>query len=79
MCTQTPLQSAIEIMGSQTALARACGVEQGHVWHWLNRAKKLPAERAIQIEHATNGRVTRHQLRPDLFGPPQTDSQTNAA
>jgi len=75
------LQKAVYLVGGQTALANAIGgkCRQGHVWKWLNRCKSLPAERAIQIERATNGRVTRHELRPDLFGPPQTDSQTNAA
>lgn len=64
---QTPLERAIELVGGQSALARLCGVKQGHVWHWLRQAKRVPAERVIPIEMATKGAVTRHDLRPDLY------------
>jgi DNA-binding transcriptional regulator YdaS (Cro superfamily) len=68
METQTPLQKAIEIAGGQSALARECSVAQAHVWHWLHRANsRVPAEHCIAIEKATGGRVTRHDLRPDIY------------
>jgi DNA-binding transcriptional regulator YdaS (Cro superfamily) len=63
----SPLERAVQIAGGQTALADACGVKQGHVWHWLNRAKRVPAEQVLKIERATAGAVTRHDLRPDLY------------
>jgi DNA-binding transcriptional regulator YdaS (Cro superfamily) len=28
---------------------------------------KVPAERVLSIESATDGAVTRHELRPDLY------------
>lgn len=62
-----PVQKAVDILGGQTALANACGVKQQYVWKWL-RMERIPAERAIQIERATGGAVTRQELRPDLFG-----------
>ena len=69
----SPLKKAIEIVGSQSALARACGVKQAHVWNWLNKGRrKVPAEYAVAIERATNKRVTRYQLRPDVFGDDDT-------
>lgn len=61
------LRRAITKIGGQSALARACGVKQGHVWHWLNKSLRVPAEYAFAIEAATEGAVTRHELRPDLF------------
>ncbi|OYW03315.1 MAG: hypothetical protein B7X11_03380 [Acidobacteria bacterium 37-65-4] len=64
-----PLQRAIEILGGQSALARACNVKQAHVWNWLHRAKKVPAEQVITIETATKGLVTRSDLRPDIYPP----------
>lgn len=70
MQTNTPLMRAIEACGSQTALARACGVKQGHVWYWLNKAKQVPAEYAGLIEAATGGTVTKAELRPDIFDAP---------
>lgn len=64
------LERAVEKVGGQSALARACGgrVKQQHIWHWLNRLGKCPAEHALLIEKACNGVVTRYELRPDVFG-----------
>lgn len=62
----TPLQRAVTLAGSQTELARRIGVQQAHVWNWLNRSKgKVPGEYVISIEKATG--VSRHELRPDLY------------
>jgi DNA-binding transcriptional regulator YdaS (Cro superfamily) len=60
------VKKAVDIAGSQAELARRCGVKQAHVWKWL-RMKEIPAERAIEIETATNGAITRSELRPDLW------------
>lgn len=63
---KTPLQRAVTLAGSQTELARRIGVQQAHVWNWLNRSKgKVPGEHVIPIEKATG--VSRHELRPDLY------------
>lgn len=66
------LERAIRIAGGQSHLARRIGgkVRQGHVWKWLNRCSQVPVEAAIRIEQAVDGKVTRHDLRPDIFGPP---------
>lgn len=64
------LQRAVKIAGGQTALANAIGVQQAHVWNWLNRDRTLPAEHVRAIEKATGGQVTRFDLRPDIFGEP---------
>jgi DNA-binding transcriptional regulator YdaS (Cro superfamily) len=37
------------------------------VSHWRRRG--VPLVRAIAIERATAGAVTRAELRPDIFGP----------
>lgn len=60
----------MEIAGGQSALARKLGLKQANVWHWLNRAEHVPAEQAIAIEAATDGAVSRAELRPDLFALP---------
>lgn len=72
------LQKAIDYAGSQSALARLLGgkTKQQHVFHWMN--KGIPAKRAIEIEVATNGAVTRSELRPDLW-PPQTEQTKEIA
>jgi len=65
--SQTPLEKAIKVAGSQAELARRIGKKQAHVWNWLNRDSQVPAEAVLSIEAATNGKVTRHDLRPDLY------------
>jgi TorA maturation chaperone TorD/DNA-binding transcriptional regulator YdaS (Cro superfamily) len=61
------LVKAIEVVGGQTQLARLLGVKQANVWHWLNKADRVPGEYVLAIEAATGGQVTRHDLRPDLY------------
>lgn len=59
------LQKAVDVFGSQAALAAAIGKQQQHVQYWLKT--KVPAEHVIPIERATGGKVSRHDLRPDLY------------
>lgn len=61
------LAKAIEVVGGQTQLARLLGVKQANVWHWLNKAERVPGEYVLAIETATGGQVMRHDLRPDLY------------
>ena len=64
---------AIEFFKGQTGLARRLtevtgkDVTQQRIWNILNRQAEVPAEWCIPIERATEGTVTRHQLRPDLY------------
>lgn len=53
---------------TQTDLARRLKVTQGLVGHWVSGRVKISAERALDIENATDGAVTRNELRPDIFG-----------
>lgn len=46
-----------------TDLAKALGISTPSIVQW----KKIPAERAVQIEQVSGGRVTRRELRPDLY------------
>jgi TorA maturation chaperone TorD/DNA-binding transcriptional regulator YdaS (Cro superfamily) len=69
----TALAQAIEIVGGQAALARLLGVSQPTVWHWVHKAERVPGEHVIAIETVTGGRVSRHDLRPDLYPSPGTD------
>lgn len=72
-----PLRAAINLVGGQAKLAekvseRLPGEDRvGHtaVANWLQRGQ-VPAERVIDIAHATSFRVTPHQLRPDLYPHP---------
>ena len=63
------LDAAIAVCGSQSKLAERIGLKtQGAVHHWRKRNNgKVPAEQVLKIEAATSGKVTRYQLRPDLY------------
>lgn len=68
---KTSLEKAIAIAGSQTALANAMGLKQGHVWDWLNkRSGRVPAERVKDVCRAVNWQITPHQLREDVYEHP---------
>jgi DNA-binding transcriptional regulator YdaS (Cro superfamily) len=64
--TPNPLNTAIERVGSQVALASACGVTPQAVHQWVGKGKP-PADKVLAIEAASG--VSRHDLRPDIFGP----------
>lgn len=61
-----PIQKAAAIVGSQSALARILQVTPQAVQHWCAKGF-VPAERVVEIERATSGKVTRQELRPDLY------------
>jgi len=61
------LAAAVDIVGGQAKLARLLGVTQPNVWHWLHKSERVPGEYVLKIEEATGGRVSRHDLRPDLY------------
>lgn len=62
---KSAIDRAIDLFDGQAGLAKACGVSQPAVHGWQVR-QRVTAERAIQIERVTDGRVTRHELRPDI-------------
>ncbi len=59
------LKAAVQRIGSQSAMARLCGVGQPAVWKWLQSGKRLPAEHVLKVEAETG--VSRHLLRPDIY------------
>lgn len=52
---------------SQAELARRLDVTPGLVWQWVTGHRQVAAEQAIPIEKATDGKVSRHELRPDIY------------
>ena len=64
------LRSAIEMLGSQRALADALGITPVAVGQWLQEgcnknARRVPPKQCVRIERLTNGVVSRRDLRPD--------------
>lgn len=68
MTPHRALRKAIKAVGSQAALAMACGVSQQAVQQWLDRGR-VPASRVKSVVAACDGAVSAYGLRPDLFGP----------
>lgn len=62
------LSSYTAINGNR-ALADALGVSQSLISQWKTGHRRISPETAARIERATNGLVTRAELRPDIFGP----------
>lgn len=55
------------IYGSRARFAAAMGISSEAVRKW--ELSRVPAERCLEIERLSNGAVTVHDLRPDVFGP----------
>jgi DNA-binding transcriptional regulator YdaS (Cro superfamily) len=64
------IRRAIDLTGSQVKLADGMGCSQQYISWLLNEAHQVSAEMALKFEQATGGKVSRHDLRPDLFGAP---------
>ena len=52
---------------TQPALATILETTRATINRWESGARKITAEKAIEIEQKTKGRVKRAELRPDLF------------
>lgn len=52
---------------TQAELARACGQRPQAVTRWI-KTGRVPAAHVLAVEAATAGAVSRHDLRPDVFG-----------
>ena len=63
MCT--PLEKAVEIVGSEAELARLLGITKSAVNQWKKR--QIPPRHVMKIEHLTRRKVLRYELRPDLY------------
>ena len=57
------LREAIQIAGSQVALARLLGIDSAAISQWKHIG--VPPRRVIAIERVTG--VRRERLRPDLY------------
>lgn len=68
------LKRCVTIIGTQAMVGEIVGAGQSAISECIRRGRRVPAEWCIPIELATAERgevVTRHQLRPDLFGEPE--------
>lgn len=57
-----------ECGGNAARGARRLGVTRQAMHQWMTGAELVAPSRALEIERLTGGKVTRPDLRPDLFG-----------
>lgn len=65
MQNTSPVGCAAQFVGGLTVLARILEVAPPTVHEWKVGKRPVPAARCLAIELATQGTVTRKQLRPD--------------
>lgn len=62
----TPIQQAVQAAGSQSALASAVDAAPQFVSQWATGRRPVPPKFALAIEEKFG--ISRHDLRPDVFG-----------
>jgi len=71
------IEAAIVIAGSEAKLGKATGYSQNAIWH-AKRQGRVSAEMALKIDRATGGAISKHRLRPDLYGSASAADQAAA-
>lgn len=66
---KSPIEIAVDLFGTQKALADELGTDQSFVSQWVTGKRPVPPQFCREIERITAGKVTRYQLRPKVFGP----------
>ncbi len=59
------IERAAEIVGNKAVLSRAVGVQPPTLQQWIKGTRPIPIQKCNAIERATDGQVTRKDLRPD--------------
>lgn len=63
------INKAIELAGSQTALAEKVGCKQQNVSQWTRN--RVSPEFVLGVAKAVDFQVTPHELRPDIYPHPE--------
>lgn len=61
------LDTWVKETGGLEAAGKALGLHPTVVCRYANGSRPVPPKRAVEIEEITGGRVTRSDLRPDLW------------
>lgn len=70
MTPQDALQAIKDCLGSGSEVARRLGIKPAAVNQW----SRVPHERCLDLERLTEGKVTRYQMRPDIYGEPPAEA-----
>jgi DNA-binding transcriptional regulator YdaS (Cro superfamily) len=72
------VETAVQLLGGPAATARTLKVTAPLIYQWRNQLRPVAPRHCIPIEEATDGKVTRYDLRPDVFGAPDDEKAANA-
>ena len=61
------IERAAEVAGGRTALATKIAVSSSFISQMITGTRPIPPKLCRAIELATEGKVTREELRPDIF------------
>jgi DNA-binding transcriptional regulator YdaS (Cro superfamily) len=59
-----PIIEACAAVGGVVKLAKLLGITHSAILQW----DKVPPNRALDVERVTASRVTRYDMRPDIYG-----------
>lgn len=76
MDTRQALAAAIGRVGSQRALGEALGGYTQNAIHQAQKVGRVSPAMARRLDEWSNGEFSRHDLRPDIFGP-RADGQAS--
>jgi DNA-binding transcriptional regulator YdaS (Cro superfamily) len=65
-------ERAVALARGQSAMARICECTPGNIWQLIKRRSPLPGGFVLKVEAATG--ISKHQLRPDIYGPEEHPS-----
>jgi DNA-binding transcriptional regulator YdaS (Cro superfamily) len=72
---ETGIAKAIHLAGSQTALGNLLGLTPQAIQKWASQGF-VPGDRCREVESKLEGKVTRYELNPAVFGdPPAVEAQ----
>jgi DNA-binding transcriptional regulator YdaS (Cro superfamily) len=61
------MEKLISYFGSHLKTAQAIGVTRNFITMVVNGKRRLSFHKVLLIEEITNGAITRHDLRPDIY------------
>jgi DNA-binding transcriptional regulator YdaS (Cro superfamily) len=71
-----PVEKVAEVFGGNSRLAEVCGRSRAAPRYWPNG---VPAEHVLAVEAASKGKLSRHDLRPDIYPRERKKSRNGAA
>lgn len=72
---ENAIKKAARFARGQSNLARFFGISPQAVQQWC-KSGVCPADRVIGVEHFIGGKVSRYELRPDIY-PPTKEKRTD--